>query len=339
MKNNIKKYPMLKWAKDLFPLCRSLTGDGTTLTLKYFKRINNSFKVIKFKSGTKVFDWVIPKVWNIRNAYLEHDSKKKYAEFKKCNLHVVGYSYPINKKLKKKELLKNIFTQKDQPDSIPYVTSYYKKNWGFCLSENQKKKLPNGTYTAFIDSDLKNGTMEIMHSKFKGKTNKEIFFSSYVCHPSMANNELSGPVLLNALMKYVKDFYPKHNYSYRFVLLPETIGSIAYLSRFKNIMKKNIICGFNLSCVGDSRAYSLIHSPTENTLADNALKSALIGIKNSKYYSFLDRGSDERQYCSPKINLPLCGFSRSKNYPEYHTNKDDFKVVTEKGLQLSLIHI
>ena len=333
MKNNIKKYPMLKWAKDLFPLCRSLTGDGTTLTLKYFKRINNSFKVIKFKSGTKVFDWVIPKVWNIRNAYLEHDSKKKYAEFKKCNLHVVGYSYPINKKKKKKELLKNIFTQKDQPDSIPYVTSYYKKNWGFCLSENQKKKLPNGTYTAFIDSDLKNGTMEIMHSKFKGKTNKEIFFSSYVCHPSMANNELSGPVLLNALMKYVKDFYPKHNYSYRFVLLPETIGSIAYLSRFKNIMKKNIICGFNLSCVGDSRAYSLIHSPTENTLADNALKSALIGIKNSKYYSFLDRGSDERQYCSPKINLPLCGFSRSKNYPEYHTNKDDFKVVTEKGLQ------
>ena len=137
-----KTYPMLKWAKDLFPLCRSLTGNGTSQTLRYFKRINTKFKIIKFKSGKKVFDWVIPKVWNIRNAYLEHESKKKYAEFKKCNLHVVGYSYPINQKMKKKELIKRIFTQKDQPNSIPYVTSYYKKNWGFCMSEKQKKKCP-----------------------------------------------------------------------------------------------------------------------------------------------------------------------------------------------------
>ena len=324
---------MLKWAKDLFPLCRSLTGNGTSKTLKYFQKINTKFKIIKFRSGKKVFDWVIPKVWNIRNAYLEHESKKRYAEFEKCNLHIVGYSQPVNKKIKKNELIKNIFTQKNQPDSIPYVTSYYKKKWGFCMSEKQKNKLPNGEYRAFIDSDLKNGSMEIMHANLKGKNKNEVFFSSYVCHPSMANNELSGPVLLNALIKYIEEFYPKPNYTYRFVLSPETIGSIAYLSKFKETMKKNIICGFNLSCVGDNRAYSLIHSPSEITLADQALKSALIGKKNIKYYSFLERGSDERQYCSPKINLPFCGFSRSKDYPEYHTNKDDFKVVTEKGLQ------
>ena len=332
-KNKNKKYPMLKWAKDLFPLCRSLTGNGTAQTLRYFKKINIKFKIIQFKSGKKVFDWAIPKVWNIRNAYLEHESKKKYAEFKKCNLHVVGYSYPINKKISKKELIKNIFTQKNQPNSIPYVTSYYKKKWGFCMSEKQKQKLPSGMYRVLIDSDLKNGSMEIMHANLKGRKKNEIFFSSYVCHPSMANNELSGPVLLNALMKYIEEFYPKPNYTYRFVLHPETIGSIAYLSKFKNILQKNVICGFNLSCVGDSRAYSLIHSPSGNNLADQALKSSLIGKKNVKHYSFLDRGSDERQYCSPKINLPFCGFSRSKNYPEYHTNKDDFKVVTEKGLQ------
>ena len=193
--------------------------------------------------------------------------------------------------------------------------------------------MPNGTYRVLIDSDLRNGSMEIMHAILKGRKKKEIFFSGYVCHPSMANNELSGPVLLNAIMKYVKEFYPKPNYTYRFVLHPETIGSIAYLSKFKNILQKNVISGFNLSCVGDNRAYSLIHSPSMNNLAEQALKSALIGKKNVKHYSFLDRGSDERQYCSAKINLPFCGFSRSKNYPEYHTDKDDFKVVTEEGLQ------
>ena len=256
-------FPMIKWAKDLFPICRSLTGEGTKKTLNYFLRLNPEFKFIKFKSGKKVFDWVIPLEWNIKDAYIQHKSGKKYAEFKKNNLHLVGYSTPINKYLTKNELLKKIHTQKDQPDAIPYVTSYYNKNWGFCLSENQKKKLPNGKYKVRIDSSFKKGHMNIVHALLKGKKKKEVFFSSYVCHPSMANNELSGPVLLNAIMLYIKSKYKKTKYSYRFVLLPETIGSIAYLSKFKNTLKKKVICGFNLTCVGDERSYSYVSSPKE----------------------------------------------------------------------------
>tara|TARA_Y100000590_G_scaffold461217_1_gene622312 strand:+ start:33911 stop:35170 length:1260 start_codon:yes stop_codon:yes gene_type:complete len=326
------KYPMIKWAKDLFPICRSITGQGTRQTLKYFKKINKEFKNIKFSSGKKVFDWTVPKEWNIEDAYIQHESGKKFAEFKKCNLHVVGYSKPINKKISKKELLKHIYTQKDQPNAIPYVTSYYKERWGFCLSENVKQKLPRGNYRVFINSNLKKGNLTLSHAILKGSSKKEIFFSSYVCHPSMANNELSGPVLLNAIMKYVKKNYKKRKFTYRFVLLPETIGSIAYLSKFKDTLKRNIICGYNLSCVGDDRSYSYVASRSGNTLADLYLKSALKKISNVKKYSFLDRGGDERQYCSPGIDLPICGFSRSKEYKEYHTDKDDFKVVSQRGL-------
>ena len=323
---------MLKWAKDLFPICRSLTGNGTRKTLSYFKKLNPEFVKIKFATGKKVFDWIIPKEWNIKDAYIQHESGKKFAEFKKCNLHVIGYSRPIDKTISKNKLLEHIYTQKDQPESIPYVTSYYKETWGFCLSENQKKKLPEGNYRVLINSSLKKGNLELNHATLKGKSKKEIFFSSYVCHPSMANNELSGPVLLNAIMLYVKSKYSKTNYTYRFVLLPETIGSIAYLSKFMKVMKSNIICGFNLSCVGDERNYSYISSRKGNTLTDTAIKTALIGLPNVKKYSFLDRGGDERQYCAPGIDLPLCGFSRSKKYPEYHTDKDNFNVVTQEGL-------
>jgi len=332
-------YPMLKWAKELFPLCRSITGNGTRSTLNYFKKINKEFKILKFKTGKKVFDWVIPQEWNIKDAYIEHESKKRFAEFKKCNLHIVNYSEPINKKIYKKELLNHIHTDKKLPDAIPYVTSYYKRNWGFCLSQKQKKKLPEGKYKVVIDSELKKGSLEMIHAILTGKRKKEIFFSTHVCHPSMANNELSGPVLLNAVLKYVKENYPNNTFSYRFVMHPETVGSIAYISKYKNELKKNIICGINLSTVGDERAYTTVHSPQENTLADQALKAALIGKKNVINHSFLERGSDERQYCSPGIELPMCGFSRSKDYPEYHTNKDDFKVVTEKGLQDSFVVI
>ena len=338
MKKNklIINYPMLKWAKSLFPLCRSLTGKGTQETLRFFKNINKEFKILKFKSGTKVFDWKIPLEWNIRDGYIQHESKKKFAQFKKCNLHVIGYSQPINKKMNRETLLKNIYTQKNQPNAIPYVTSYYKKRWGFCMSEKQKKSLPKGNYKVFIDSDLKRGFLEIMQAKITGKSKKEIFFSSYVCHPSMANNELSGPVLLNAIMKYIKDTYPKRKFSYRFVLLPETIGSIAYISKFKSELKKRIICGFNLTCVGDERAYTMIETPYRNTLADRALYAVLKDKKKFTKYSFLKRGSDERQYCSPNIELPVCSFLKSKKFPEYHTNLDNFDVVTRKGLEQSL---
>ena len=327
---------MIKWARDLYPLCRSITGKGTEKTLEYFKKLNPEFKILNFKSGSKVFDWKIPKEWNIKDAFIQHESGKRFAEFKKINLHIVGYSTPINKWLSKKKLLDHIYTQKDQPNSIPYVTSYYKKRWGFCLSEKEKKKLPSGNYKVFIDSTLTNGNLKLSHAILRGKSKKEIFFSSYVCHPSMANNELSGPVLLNAIMKFIKKKYNKRNFSYRFVLLPETIGSIAYLSKYKTKMKKNILCGFNLTCVGDSRAYSYVSSRNGNTISDFYMNKYLKKKKNFKRYEYVDRSSDERQYCSPGIDLPLCSFSKSKIYKEYHTDKDDFKVVTQKGLQESL---
>lgn len=328
----------MKWLKDLFPLHRSITGEGIIKTLSYFEKINKDFKRIKFKTGKKVFDWQIPKVWNIHDAYIEHSSGKKFAEFKKNNLHILGYSQSINKNLKKKELLKNIFTSKKNKYAIPYVTSYYKKKWGFCISENEKKKLPEGKYRVYINSKFSNGNLELSHALLKGKSNKEIFFSSYCCHPSMANNELSGPVLLNGILKKLKEKYSKRNYSYRFLLGPETIGSIAYLSKFEKILKKNVICGFVLSCVGDNRAYSLVSSRTENTLADITLETFLKDKKNFIKYSHLDRGSDERQFCSPGIDLPVVGYCRSKygKYSEYHTNFDNLNLVSEDNLQNSL---
>ena len=329
---------MIEWLKDLFPLCRSITGNGTRKTLSYFEKINSELKRLKFKSGKKVFDWKIPLEWNIKDAYIKHQSGKKFAIFKKNNLHIVGYSIPINKIINKLELKNKIYTDKKRPNAIPYVTSYYKKNWGFCMSEKQKKKLPNGKYKVFIDSKFSKGYLELSHALIKGRSKKEIMFSSYICHPSMANNELSGPVVLNGIMNFIKKNYKKNYYSYRFVLLPETIGSIAYLSKFYKQLKKNVICGYNLSCVGDERAYSYLSSKEGNNLADLSLQSALINLKNVKYYSFLKRGSDERQYCSPGIDLPICTFSKSKfgEYPEYHTSDDNLNIVSEKGLKESL---
>ena len=201
------------------------------------------------------------------------------------------------------------------------------------MQEKLKKKLKPGKYKVFIDSKLTNGHLECSHAHIKGKFKKEIFFSSYVCHPSMANNELSGPVLLNKILLYLKTNYPNTKYSYRFFLGPETIGAISYLSRFYKTMKKNTLLGFNLSCVGDENNYSLVQSRTGNTLADKAL----FHFKNKKVYDFLKRGSDERQYCSPGIDLPVATFCKTRfgDYPEYHTSDDNLKIVSEKGLMQS----
>lgn len=321
--------------KNLFPYCRSITGEGIRKTLSYFEKYNKDFKRLKFKTGLKILDWEVPEEWHIKDSYIQHlESGIKFAEFKKNNLHLVGYSEPIDKVLDLKNLLSNIHFSKVNDSYIPYVTSYYKKNWGFCLSKKEVQNLPEGKYKVFIDSYFKKGYLELSHALLKGTSDKEILFSSYVCHPSMANNELSGPVVLNAVMDYLKNNYKKRKFSYRFLLIPETIGSIAYISKYKKKLKKNVICGFNLSCVGDEKAFSYISSPFKNTLADKSIKAALIGKDNVKEYSFLQRGSDERQFCSPGLRLPLCTFSRSKfgDYPEYHTSADNLNLVTDKGL-------
>jgi len=329
---------MIQWMQNLWDYPRSLTGHGTRETLKYLKSINPDLKIHSFQSGMKIFDWEIPYEWNIYNAYIEHESGKKFAEFINNNLHILGYSTPCDMHLSLSELLPYIYTQPDQPDVIPYVTSYYNDNWGFCMSDNDKQELPDGNYHVVVDAEKGPGTLELADLVIKGESSNEIFFSTYVCHPSMANNELSGPVLSSALIQYIKSKYNKSKYTYRFVFLPETIGSITYLSQNLKELKKNVICGFNLSCVGDERAYSHIKSRMGDTLADNALKSALIGLDNVSTYSFLERGSDERQYCSPGVDLPVCGFSRTKygEYPEYHTSADNFNVVTADGLNGAL---
>ena len=326
---------MIQWMKDMWLYPRSLTGYGTRKTLEYLKDINPELNIHSFKSGLKVFDWEIPDEWNIYDAYIEHESGQKFAEFSKNNLHILGYSNACNMEVTLSELLPHIYTQPDQPDVIPYVTSYYEDRWGFCMSENDKQKLPDGKYRVIIDATKGAGSLELADLIINGQSNKEIFFSTYVCHPSMANNELSGPVLASALIQYIKTEYPNPQHTYRFVFAPETIGSIIYLSEHIQPLKENVICGFNLSCVGDERAYSYIESRMGNTLADSALQAAMIDLDNVKKYSFLDRGSDERQYCSPGVDLPFCGFCRTKygEFPEYHTSADNFDVVTSEGLE------
>lgn len=327
---------MINHIKKLFPLCRSITGSDTLKTIKYFKKLNTNLKIISFNSGKKVFDWVVPPEWSIKSAYIKHiKTKKVFADFKKCNLHVVNYSTSIDRVLDLKKLKKKIFTQKGQNNAIPYVTSYYKRDWGFCMSLNQFKKLPKGRYRAFIDSKYKKGKLNIAHALVKGSLKREIFFSSYICHPSMANNELSGPVLLNEILSYVNKI-KKRKFTYRFALVPETIGSICFIHKYKHQLK-NIISGFNLSCVGDERSFSIIQNQNLNCLSTQALESALINRKNVKIYSYLERGSDERQYCSPLVNIPLSGFCRSKfgTFPEYHTSLDNLNLVTQKGMEES----
>jgi aminopeptidase-like protein len=327
---------MIGWAKELFPLTRSLTGDGVRKTLAFLREINPELVVHSFATGEQVFDWTVPKEWRIRDAYFEHvDSGQRFAEMAKCNLHVMGYSEPVNRRMEKAELLRHVYTQVDQPDTIPYVTSYYSPRFGFCISENVKQALPDGIYHARIDSELFDGEMLVGEVRLQGASDEEVMFSTYVCHPSMANNELSGPVLATALIKFIKEKFPSPRFSYRFVFGPETIGSLAYLSRNLDLLKARVVCGFNLSCVGDERAYSHVQSRYGNTLADKALRAALRGRENVKTYSYLERGSDERQYCAPGIDLPVAGFCRSKygEYPEYHTSDDNFDVVTAAGLQ------
>ncbi len=322
--------------KDLFNYNRSLTGEGTLKTIKYFQKINPELKIIRFKSGTRVFDWRIPKVWNVKEAFIKHlNSKKKFAEFRKNNLHLVGYSVPTNKIMQLKELKKKIHILNNLPSAIPYVTSYYKKNWGFCLSKNSLKKLPKGNYFIKIDSKFTNGYMNGAHALIKGKVKKEILFSSYICHPSMANNELSGPILLNSIINFIRNNYKKTYFTYRFVLMPETIGSIAYLSKYHKYLKKNTFAAFNLTCVGDGKSYSLIETKDGNSISDNAIKCQIIKKKKFKIYSFLDRGSDERQYNSPGINIPMSTFCRSKfgSFKEYHNSLDNLSLVKEKHLK------
>lgn len=328
---------MYSLANELFPLCRSITGKGTRKTLLRLQKEVPEMKLLEVESGTKVFDWTVPNEWSIEEAYIEDSNGDRIVDFKKNNLHVVGYSTPIDTIVSLGELNEHLYSLSDHPDWIPYVTSYYKENWGFCMSHNQRISLKDGNYHVVIKSSLFPGSLSYGELLIPGKSEKEIFLSTYVCHPSMANNELSGPVVQLQLAKWLLG-QKNLKYSYRLIWIPETIGSITYLSRNLEAMKKKVIAGYVLTCVGDERAVSYVGSRKENTLADVAAKNVLHFLApDYKYYDFLHRGSDERQYNAPGVDLPVCSICCSKyhEYPEYHTSADDMTLISAKGLERS----
>ncbi|MDD7333705.1 MAG: DUF4910 domain-containing protein [Lachnospiraceae bacterium] len=325
---------LYRLAQEIFPIYRSITGEGVRATLQHLKRLIPELEIHEVASGTKAYDWVVPEEWNIKEAYIEDEKGKRIIDFRENNLHVVGYSQPIDKWVTKKELRQYIYTQPDQPEVIPYITSYYSPRIGFCMSEEMWESLPDSNYHMYIESSFSEGSMTYGEVVIPGKSLDEICFSTNICHPGLGSNEVSGPCVLTYLAKWLLE-QKNRRYTYRILMIPETIGSITYISQHLNQMKQNIKAGFVVTCVGDDLAYSYVESRTGETLADRALEQVLkYYAPDYKKYSFLERGSDERQYCSPGVDLPFAVFSRSKfhEYKEYHTSADNLSFISPEGM-------
>jgi aminopeptidase-like protein len=329
---------MIKLCKELYPINRSITGNGVRESLGILRKII-PIELHEVPSGTKVLDWTVPREWNVEEAFVvDLGTGKKIINFVDCNLHLVGYSVPVDKTMDFEELKSHLFMLEEQPDAIPYITSYYKEFWGFCLTYRAYQEIDrNAQFRVVIKSELTDGSLTYADLVIPGALEKEVFISTYICHPSMVNNELSGPVVATYLADWLLQ-KKERKYTYRFVFIPETIGSITYLSLHLDELKRNVIGGYNISCVGDERNFSYLASRYGNTLADKISVHVLQNSVPYRSYSFLARGSDERQYCAPGIDLPVCSIMRTKfgEYPEYHTSLDNFDLVTEQGLQGSL---
>ncbi len=322
----------------LWPIHRSITGKGIRASFNLIKQYKiPTLTLHNIPSGTKVFDWTVPPEWNVNSAYISDLDGNILIDIKDNNLHIVSYSTPVDSVISNVELQDHLYSLPDLPDAIPYVTSYYQPRWGFCLSHNQRLGLTDAFYKVHIDSQLFQGSLTYSDAILEGNSQKEILFSSYLCHPSMANNELSGPVVLSELYTYISSL-PIRNYTYRFVLAPETIGSVSYIYKNLTTLKSNVFAAFNLTCLGDPSNFSFIPSRCGETISDRAVHHLLRYYK-SEYtrYSWSDRGSDERQYCSPGVDLPMCTIMRSKfaSFKEYHTSLDDLNFVTKTSLEES----
>tara|TARA_B100000686_G_C16714353_1_gene931095 strand:- start:37 stop:1371 length:1335 start_codon:yes stop_codon:yes gene_type:complete len=318
---------------ELFPICRSITGEGVRQTLKILQK-RLPLKIVEIPSGTLAFDWTIPEEWNINDAYILDPDGKKIVDFKKNNLHILGYSEPVDVKLTLSELKRHLYSLPEQPDAIPYLTSYYKKRWGFCLCHKDLIKLKEGIYTVKIDSKIEPGCLTFGECIIPGEEDEEVLLSCYICHPSMANDSISGAVLTAFLGQWLAT--KKRRFSYRLIFIPETIGAIAYLSLNKDRMLAKTYAGLVTSFVGDSGFFRYKKSRRGNSVidrvAEHTMKYRLQNYKIVDYYPHL--GSDERQYCSPGFNLPVGLLTRSPymGYPEYHTSLDNMSFVSAKNL-------
>ncbi len=316
---------------ELFPICRSITGNGVRESLQILKN-HIPLNVSEIPSGTEVFDWTVPREWNINDAYIKNSKGEKIVDFKKSNLHVLNYSTPIRTKLSLQELLPHLHSLPNQPNVIPYRTSYYKENWGFCITHDQLINLQDEEYEVVIDSTLENGSLTYAEFFIQGKSDDEVVFSCYTCHPSMCNDNLSGVVLFTFLAKNLKNLSLK--YSYRFLFIPETIGAITWLSQNEANLKK-IKHGLVAYCVGDPGNSSYKKSRQGNAEIDQVVMEVLKNTGDDhKVVDFFPTGSDERQFCSPGFNLPIGALVRTfaPEFSEYHTSADNTEFVKAEYL-------
>jgi aminopeptidase-like protein len=324
------------FVSELYPICSSITGHGLREILRRIgQRI--SLRIHEVPTGTRVFDWIVPREWNIRDAYVRNSRGEKIIDFKNCNLHVVNYSIPVKAKLSLRELKEHLHAMPDRPDWIPYRTSYYRETWGFCLSQRQLDSLPEDEYEVVIDSSLENGSLSYAECLVPGQSNEEILISCHACHPSLCNDNLSGLAVATYLAQALADM--GRRYSYRFLFIPGTIGSITWLSRNEDVVPR-IKHGLVLACVGDPGPFSYKKSRRGNAEIDRAVLHGLASAgKPYNIRDFSPYGYDERQYCSPGFDLPIGCLNRTQHgkFPEYHTSADNLTFVTPEAL-LGTLH-
>ena len=323
------------FAAELFPICRSITGNGLRQTLAMIKgRI--PLQTFEVESGTRVFDWIVPKEWNVLDACIKDPTGKRVVDFQKCNLHLMNYSSPIRATMPLRELKSHLFTLPESPDWIPYRTSYYREDWGFCLSHNQMLALQDVDYEVCIDASLRDGHLSYGECFLPGRSSDEILMSCHVCHPSLANDNLSGLVVATALAHLLsaKDLH----YSYRFLFVPGTIGAITWLAR-NQASTGRIRHGLVLTCLGDNGRFHYKKSRRGDSEIDRAAAHVLCHLTEApEILEFSPYGYDERQYCSPGFNLPVGCIMRSVwgTFPEYHTSADNLDFIKPQELAASL---